>query len=354
MILKLNRLIARMRRRKEVGLWFLVTVVAVSVVGNALTFYLFEGESQGLTVGDALWYSMVSITTIGYGDYAPDSMGARIGTGFFIVFLGLSAFTAAVGIAVDWILELQFRERTGLGRALVRDHLLIVNYPNERRVRQVIDEFLGDPRHKDDDIVVITDRVEALPFTMKNVHFVRGSPLEEETYVRANVKDTRQAIVLSAGYDDPRSDSVNASIVSILEHLNPDMRTVVESLNVKHELLFKGLKNASVVHTFLISSNLLVQESQDPGVNQLTNAITSNRAEGTLSSVKVEGPPPGPGSYLEVAKVLLDRDVNLVGVVRAEEVHVQFLGLEMSEGDRLVYVSSDCHDWPGIRSFLSA
>ena len=163
MIFRLNRLLAHMRRRKEVGLATLLVVVLISITGNAATFYLLEGDSQGLGIGDALWYSIVSITTIGYGDLAPDSMGARIGTAIFIVLLGLSAFTAAIGMTVDWLIDLQLKERTGLGRALARDHLLIVNYPSERRVRQVIDEFLGDPRHKDDEIVVITDKSTRSP-----------------------------------------------------------------------------------------------------------------------------------------------------------------------------------------------
>ena len=242
MVFKLNRLLAQMRRRKEVGLGLLLIVVLISITGNAATFYLLEGDSQGLGIGDALWYSIVSITTIGYGDLAPDSMGARIGTAIFIVLLGLSAFTAAIGMTVDWLIDLQLKERTGLGRALARDHLLIVNYPSERRVRQVIDEFLGDPRHKDDEIVVITDKVDSLPFDLRNGHFVRGSPLEEETYSRANVGDARQAIVLSPGYDDPSSDSVNASIVSILEHLNPEIRTVVESAERQARAAVQGVE----------------------------------------------------------------------------------------------------------------
>ena len=93
MVFKLNRLLAQMRRRKEVGLGLLLVVVLISITGNAATFYLLEGDSQGVGIGDALWYSIVSITTIGYGDLAPDSMGARIGTAIFIVLLGLSAFT---------------------------------------------------------------------------------------------------------------------------------------------------------------------------------------------------------------------------------------------------------------------
>jgi voltage-gated potassium channel len=354
MLFRINRLIAKLRRRKEVGLSLLLAVIVVSIVGNALTFFFFDRDLQDdLDVGDALWYSIVSITTIGYGDLTPVSMGARIGTTIFIIVLGLAAFTTSVGIGVDWILDLQFKERTGMGRALAKDHLLIINYPNERRVRQIIDEFLGDPSHNGDEIVVVTDKVETLPFSLNNVHFIRGSPLEEETYVRANAREARQAIVLSTGYDDSSSDSVNASIVSILEHLSPGIRTVVESLNVEHALLFKAAKNASIVHTFQISSNLLVQEAQDPGVNELTYAITSNKIEGTLVSTRVDNAPPGALSYSDAAKSLLDHDVNLVGVLRDdEEVHVRFGDLDMLDGDRLVYVSTDRHDWPTIRSFL--
>ena len=353
MIFRLNRLLAQIRRRKEIGLGVLLAVLVVSVLGNALTFFLFDRDLQDdLNIGDALWYSIVSITTIGYGDLTPVSMGARIGTTVFIIVLGLAAFTTAVGIGVDWILDLQFKERTGLSKALAKDHLLIVNYPNERRVRQIIDEFLGDPLHQRDEIVIVTDNVDSLPFSMKNVHFVRGSPLEEETYARANAGEARQAIVLSLGYDDPNSDSVNASIVSILEHLNPEIRTVAESLNVRHELLFKGSKNASIVHTFQISSNLLVQESQDPGANRLTQAITSNRVEGTLASTRVDEATSDSIGYPEIAKALLDHDVNLVGVLRAEDVHIQFRDLEMAEGDRLVYVAPERHDWQSIRTFL--
>ena len=353
MIFRLSRLINRLRRKRSAGIGLLVAVVVSSVIGNALTFFFFDRDLQDdLDIADAFWYSLVSITTIGYGDLFPVSTGARIGTIFFIVVLGLAAFTTAVGMGVDWILDLQFKERSGMGKAPAKDHLLIVNYPNERRVRQIIDEFLQDPRHKGDEIVIVTDQIESLPFSTDKVHFVRGSPLEEETYVRANVRDARQAIVLSIGYDDPNSDSVNASIVSILEHLNPEIRTVAESLNVKHALLFGAASNVSLVHTFQISSNLLVQESQDPGVTKLTHAITSNQVDGTLASTRVEEALDQSLSYSDAAKALLDHDVNLVGVTRGEEVHVRFKGLDMAENDRLVYVCPTRHDWQAIRSFL--
>jgi voltage-gated potassium channel len=355
MVFKITRLIRQLRRRKSLGVSLLLLILVGSIVGNAFTFYFFDrGTKPDLTIPSAFWYSIISIATIGYGDLSSTSLGARLGTAFFIVFVGLAAFTSAIGLGIDWLLELRDKERSGMGSPGARNHLLIVNFPNERRVRQIIEEFLRDPSHRKDEIVIVTDQIEALPFSQPNVSFVRGSPLEEETYHRAQVRDARQAVVLSTGYDDPNSDSVAASIVSILEHLNPEIRSIAEVLNSEHSILFRGVKNVSLVFTFRMSNNLIVQEAQDPGVNMLTQAITSNQIEGTLVSTRVEGGEGKSMPYVEVAKQLLDHEINLVGVIRGERVHVRFGTLDLTEDDRLVYISSTRHDWQAIRSLLSS
>ena len=350
------RLLRRLRRRRRLGVALLLLVLALSIAGNALTFYFFDRGHEphpDLTVADAFWYSVVSITTIGYGDLSATTTGARIGTAIFIVVLGLAAFTSAIGIGVDWILDRAFRERAGLGSVVARNHVLIVNFPNERRVRQIVEEFLSDPSHRNDEIVVVTDQIEALPFEERNVYFVRGAPLEEETYHRANVKQARQAIVLSTGYDDPNSDSVAASAVSILGHLNPEIAIVAEVLDARHSLLFHGTKNASLVYTFRMANNMLVQEAQDPGVSILAHAIVSNQqVEGTLASTRIEAAVEPSWSYRDAAKNLLEHDVNLVGVIRGDNVHLSFENISLTENDRLVYICPTRHDWEAIRSFL--
>ena len=342
-----------MRRRKGLGIGLLLLILVGSIIGNALTFYLFDRSAKpDLSVADAFWYSIISIATIGYGDLSSTSVGARIGTAFFIVFVGLAAFTSAVGLGIDWLLEFRDKERTGMGSPGAKHHLLIVNFPNERRVQQIIDGYLEDPGHRKDEIVIVTDQIESLPFSHPSVSFVRGSPLAEQTYERANVRDARQAMVLTTGYDDPNSDSITASIVSILEHMNPEIRSVAEVLNTDHSLLFRDMKNVSLVYTFRMSNNLLVQETQDVGVHMLTHAITSNLIEGTLVSTRVEGDMERSLPYKEVAKQFLDHEVNLVGVIRGESVHVRFESLDLAEDDRLVYISSTRHDWAAIRSML--
>ena len=202
----------RSRATREIKILFLIFVLAGSVAGNSVTFFFFDRQYQPeLTFADAIWYSAISITTIGYGDFSAVSLGARIGTIIFIVITGLAAFTTALGMGIDWLMERQYKERSGMGSPGVKNHLLIINFPNERRVRQIIEEYLLDPGHKNDEIVIVSNQLETLPFTIPNVLFVRGSPLEEETFLRANSREAKLAIILSRSYDDPSSDRGRAN-----------------------------------------------------------------------------------------------------------------------------------------------
>ena len=186
MINRLRRSLIRVRRRRGVGASFVLAALLISIVGNAMTFFFFErGDRPELSVGDSFWYSMISITTIGYGDLTANTLGSRVGTIFFITLVGLTAFTAWAGTIISWLIDMQDKERSGRGRLFVKEHILIINYPSESRVRHIIDEFMSDSIHRNDEIAVITDRMESLTFSNPNVYFVRGSPLETETYERA-------------------------------------------------------------------------------------------------------------------------------------------------------------------------
>ena len=349
MFYPLQRLLRQIRRRKELSAAFLVLVIIAAISGNTLTYVVFDDA----TISDGLWFSVVSITTIGYGDVSSSSVGARIGTAFFIILVGLATFTTAIGMMVDWILELRQKERTGMGRHGVRDHLIIVNFPGEARIRQIIDEFRSDSHHSKREIVLVTHEIEALPFDVDRVSFVRGWPLDQDTYERANVAHARQAIVLSTGYEDRRSDSMVASIAFVINNANPEMSVVAECLDPKHAVLFNVSERVSLVYPLRMANNLLVQEAQDPGVTKLAHAITSNEIEGTLASTTVDSDPDPQTRYTDVAKHLLDHGVNLVGLIRNGQVAVDFGEMEISRNDSLVYVSRARHTWSDLNGFLA-
>jgi len=59
----------------------LLAIYAGLVVFAAAGFALFEGKS----FGDALWWSVVTTTTTGYGDISPQTLGGRVMAGFVML-----------------------------------------------------------------------------------------------------------------------------------------------------------------------------------------------------------------------------------------------------------------------------
>jgi voltage-gated potassium channel len=83
------RLVRSMFRRGHLSR-FLVAA-AVLVLNGAVIVYLFERHAPGSnihTLGNAVWWSFVTVTTVGYGDFYPVTTGGRI-TACFIMGTGL-------------------------------------------------------------------------------------------------------------------------------------------------------------------------------------------------------------------------------------------------------------------------
>ncbi|MFK7742911.1 MAG: ion channel [Planctomycetota bacterium] len=344
LLLRLVRLSRRFRARRRLGFFVVAALIVASIVGNALCFYLFDrAVKPDLSVEDAVWYSVISMTTIGYGDFYAETTGARVGTILFIVILGLSAFSVFLGMLIDGVGTTVTKGKKGLLKVMAKDHVLIVNFPAESRVRQIIDEIRSDPEHHRVEIVIVCDRIEELPFLIDNVLFVRGSPHDADTYRQANVMDARMAIVLSRDYADASSDAVAAAAASVISNLKDDVHIVAECLDDKHRALFESVRCDAIVSGLSIASNLLAQEIHDPGISRMIEVFTSNRRGATLYSAMV-GAALERG-YDEIAKRLLDQGVNLMAINRGEDSLTDMRGLKPQTGDCVVYASDRRYSW---------
>ena len=93
------RLVRSIFRRGNLGR-FLVAA-AVLVLNGAVIVYLVERHAPGSnihTLGDALWWSFVTVTTVGYGDFYPVTTEGRIAACFVMAtgLLTLAVITAQV------------------------------------------------------------------------------------------------------------------------------------------------------------------------------------------------------------------------------------------------------------------
>ena len=80
---------------------FITILLTILVLTVASTLVLqFESKSPDANItsgGDALWYAIVTITTVGYGDFYPVTTAGRV-TAMFIMFMGVGIIGALASI----------------------------------------------------------------------------------------------------------------------------------------------------------------------------------------------------------------------------------------------------------------
>jgi hypothetical protein len=88
------RLVRSVFRRGNLRRFLLAA--SVMVVNGAIIVYLFERHAPGSnihTLGESLWWSAVTVTTVGYGDFVPVTVWGRVTAGFV---MGIGLLTLAV------------------------------------------------------------------------------------------------------------------------------------------------------------------------------------------------------------------------------------------------------------------
>jgi voltage-gated potassium channel len=83
------RLIRSVFRRGN--LWRFLVAALLLVLNGAVITYLYERHAPGSnihTLGEATWWAMVTVTTVGYGDYYPVTLPGRL-TALFIMAIGI-------------------------------------------------------------------------------------------------------------------------------------------------------------------------------------------------------------------------------------------------------------------------
>ncbi|MCX4246434.1 potassium channel family protein [Paraliomyxa miuraensis] len=251
-----------------------VLLVAFSTSG----FMYFElAEKPDLGWGDALWWSIVTMTTVGYGDFFPTTIGGRYVIGFPTMMFGISILGYLLSTLATFLIEERSKELKGMSETVLSDHILIIHYPSAARVDAVLTELRHDPKTKDSAVVVIDAFLEELPerFSELGVRFVRGDVSKESTLERASFREARFAIILSQDPNDPGSDNSNLAAALTLEHLHPSIFTVAECIDPERiELLYKAGCDAVVCLTAL-ATNLVVHELLDPGLQKVIGEATN-------------------------------------------------------------------------------
>lgn len=107
-----ERLVAAFQRVKaELIIFGVVALIVVYL--SAVGLYFFENKAQPeafASIPHALWWAIVTLTTVGYGDVYPVTLGGRMFTGIVLV-LGLGAVAVPTGLMASALTEIRREEK---------------------------------------------------------------------------------------------------------------------------------------------------------------------------------------------------------------------------------------------------
>jgi voltage-gated potassium channel len=231
----------------------LAALVGTQVYGTVGSFALRERFVGIDTLMDAFYFTLVTGSTVGYGDVTPQDEVARL-FGISVLLVSVSSFAVALGVLLTPAIEARLSR--ALGRMteseleLLENHVLVLGYGD---LTEPILDALGESRRE---FVVITpDRDQSRTLAERNVHVLTADPSDEEVLDRANLADA--TAVVAATNDDAQ----DALAILTARQLNPDVRIVAAATHNENVTKLKRAGADTVISPASIGGRLLVQSA---------------------------------------------------------------------------------------------
>jgi len=195
----------------------LTSILGVVLYGTVGAYGLREQFFELDGWGDAFYYVIVTIATVGYGDITPRTTEAELFS-LSVILLGTGAFTVAVGALIGPAIESRmasaFGTMTASELALLEDHVVVLGYGD------VTESFLDRVGDGTDLVVVTEDTDAAARLSDAGIEVLTDDPTDESALADARVDAARGVAVAS---DD---DAANVLSVLATRNVNPDVRIV--------------------------------------------------------------------------------------------------------------------------------
>ena len=248
-----------LRRQVRLPVWGDLGIragLAFLLIGLVITVHwldrdgLKDGHDGVISFLDVVYFTMISITTTGFGDIAPISDRARLIEAVIVTPVRIAVLFIFVGAAYDFVIKRSWEKwRMARIQEQLTDHVVVLGYgtSNSQSVGELIERGV-DPRC----IVVIDPSEDRLAEAEKlGVNVMAADATRDETLKAVRIGEA-QSVLVSAGRDD-----TSILIVLTVRHLAPDVPISVVVRADDNELLARQAGANNVINPVRFTGLLL-------------------------------------------------------------------------------------------------
>jgi voltage-gated potassium channel len=293
---------------------FIYSLAFLFILLSAISAYMLEKETFG-SVFNGLWWVMTTVTTTGYGDYAPKTVAGKC-LGIFLYIFGIGLISVTISKVVDSLFVYRQRKEAGKLRYQGEQHFVIIDW--SKNAELAIQEILNTDTSTE---VVLIDTLEKTPIVHNRVHYIRGNPTHMETLEMANMEKARSVFIFAneitedqAMLRDPSFvDGKTLLVATTIERNYRNVHSIVEIKNSENMQNFQHVN----VNEFILGSEtisqLAVRSAFSPGSSRIVSQLLTRQSS---SSLQVLGKRSSWRTYrdafeqllLEGATLISDRD----------------------------------------------
>ncbi len=225
----------------------IVAVLAYGTIGS----YVMQEQYVGIeSWTDAIYYVIVTIATVGYGDATPLTQQTKLFTLSFII-IGTGAFTAAIGSMLIPAIESRMAAAVGNMTAselhLLDDHVLVLGYG------ELTEPILEELEDEVDVVVVTPDSDDASLLRERGLSVLTEDPTEKDTLRDARIDAARGVVVAT------EDDAADVLTIIAVEQTNPDVYVVAAASDREHVDKLEEVGADEVISPVVIGGRMIGQ-----------------------------------------------------------------------------------------------
>jgi voltage-gated potassium channel len=277
--------------------------------------YLFEHKELGTefhNLFDTFYWAVVTISTVGYGDITPHTVGGRfVAMGLILSGLGVLSFFASIIVAAFGEQMHILREnRTYAELKRYKNFVIICGFG---RVGQEVAWQLHKDKHR---FIVIDKNLDNINLAKRhNFLTIYNDASNNQVLLNAGINRGASTVVCTTG-----DDVTNVYVTLSSRYLNPRIRIISR---VNHHNNVKKMEQAGadhIIQPFQIAGLLAAEYVGQPVAVEAILGILQERKHILMDTLVVQG-----GCMLE-GKTILEigfeqRKLSLVGIISSNEIH---------------------------------